>query len=203
MRRTHCLVLVAVALTFIVAAAAWADPWPNFDSAQTGYPVFVTQSYDSGTDLWTFNVFLDPAYEMWSFIPYPTGLTPTDPLDPAQNWNGYAYSNTAGWTDLNGGWEWNKVNGEPTDTSAAFGWKTQPSDGIAGAGSVVPTATFVAQDLPSGTYNLFSVHLTGPDGNTFFARAPIVPEPGTLAASLALLAPGGISLMRWRFRRRR
>jgi len=206
MRRTHWLVLVAVALMLVAAAAAWGDPWPNYASAGTGYPVFVQSSYDAGTDLWTYNVYVDPDYELMAFIVYPTGLTPTMPLTPAEGWTGYDAGNTAGWTNLNGAWEW-----DPGDTSAAFGWTAAPgpSERLPGQGWT-PTATFYAQDLPSGTYDLFSVRvydsLTGLAHYAQTGTVPppsFVPEPGTLAASLALLAPGGISLMRWRFRRRR
>lgn len=205
MRRTRCLVLVVVALIFVAAASAWGDPWPNYSSAHTGYPVFVTSSYDSGTDLWTYNVYVDPNYDLMAFVVYPTNLTPTTPLTPVEGWTGYNYSNTAGWTTLNGGWEYT----HPSDTSAAFGWMAAPgpSERLQGQG-YTPTATFVGQDLPSGTYDLFSVRVYDrATGVAYWAQSGpvpgIVPEPGTLAASLALLAPGGISLARWRLRVRR
>ena len=205
MRTTQYLVRIAAALILIAAASAWAYPWPNYSSAGTGYPVFVTSSYDAGTDLWAYNVYLDPAYEMMAFVIYPTGLTPGTPVTPADGWTGYDYSNTAGWTNLSGGWGWDRGAG-PKGTSAAFGWKTRSNQAVSGSGSV-PTATFIAQNLPSGTYDLFTIHLRAPNGLTYWAQAPdppppVMPEPGTLAASLALLAPAGISLTRWRLRRR-
>lgn len=42
-----------------------------------------------------------------------------------------------------------------------------------------------------------------PDYKTIRSSLEYVPEPGTMAASLALLSPGGISLALWRLRRRR
>lgn len=203
------LILVAAALILVIAAAAGADPWPNYSAAGTGYPVFVTSSYDGGTDLWTFNVYLDPAYDLMAFVVYPTGLTSYP--SPAQDWDGYVYSNTAGWTDTNGAWEWNRVNSAPSNTSAAFGWLAAPgpTERITGAGFLIPTATFVAQDLPAGVYDLFVVHIySDATGLTYWAQAgdeppPNVPEPGAMAASLALLTPGGISALLWRLRRKR
>ena len=208
MARTHVLILVAMALMLVVAGAASGNPWPDYNSTNAGYPVFVTSDYDANTDLWTYNVYVDPHYELMAFIVYPTGLTPTMPLTPAEGWTGYNSSNTAGWTNLNGGWEWDQRR---THTSAAFGWTSDggPTQRIPGKG-LTPTATFVAQDLPPGTYDLFSVRIYNTaTGVAYYAQAGttmpagFVPEPGTLVASLALLAPGGISLMRWRLRRRR
>ena len=211
MNRTQYLVRVTAALILIGVASAWSYPWPNYSAAGAGYPVFVSSSYDAGADLWTYNVYLDPGYDLIAFAVYPTDLTPGTPVLPADGWTGYDCSNTAGWTNLDRGWQWDRGAG-PRGASAAFGWKTTSNKAIPGSGSV-PTATFTAQNLPPGTYELFSVHIRAPNGLGYWARAapwqdprdppsPVVPEPGTLAASLALLAPGGVLLLRSRFRRR-
>lgn len=209
MRRMSPLtIMVMAALLLVAAAAGCANPGPSYSSARTGYPVFVTSNYDSGADLWTYNVYVDPDYELMAFVVYSTNLTPTTPLSPVKELTGCSYSNTVGWTESSGGWGWHR-GASPTGTSAAFGWRNnRPSGRIPGCGSV-PAATFTAQNLPRGAYDLFTVHLAASNGLTFWARAqagpppPVVPEPGTLAASVALLAPGGISLMLWRFRHRR
>jgi len=208
MRTSNYILIAAVALILVIAASASSNPWNNYSAAETGYPVFVTSSYDSGTDLWTFNVYLDTAYSLIALVPYPTGLT-SYPA-PAEGWTGYDYSHPATIDQLNGGWEWNRGAPGPSNTTAAFGWKGNGnSNSIPGAGLLIPTATFVAQDLPPGVYDLFVLHIySDATGLTYWVQAgdeppPYVPEPGAMAASLALLTPGGLSLVWWRLRRRR
>jgi len=190
------LVFMAVLLLAAVVPAA-ANPWPDLNAAGDWnfFTVTVTEQGTSG--IFDFVVSVDPSNQQpgWgikAFVPYVDGIT-TQPY--SQSSHGYNAGNTAGWTNMNGGWEIGKIPGHSND-SAAFGWQTGSNLLMSGE-----TATFSA-NLGTDAVNwekFFVVHVQPPNGaQTFWASGSTtdsgrVPEPG----SLALIGTSLLGLSTW------
>lgn len=125
-------------------------------------------------------------YEFTIFNPVSSGDTIADMLisisSPIIN-DGEAFITSGG--------DWSLFFSDPSEVSWIGGTPV-------GTGSSLGGFSFTTSEKYTGS---FAYTLGGETGD-FTGNASVVPEPGTMAASLALLSPAGISLM-WRMRKRR
>jgi len=94
-------------------------------------------------------------------------------------------------TFITSGGDWNLFSSSPSEVSWISGTSVD-------AGTSLGGFSFTTSEKYTGN---FAYTLGGGTGD-FTGNASVVPEPGTMAASLALLSPACVSLM-WRIRRRR
>jgi hypothetical protein len=185
--------LVSAGLLLLAMGPVAADPWPSWDAS--GYwPYYTVSISQDGSDpnIWVYTVSVDPlslqpGWAIKAFVPFASGISG---YGVDQGWTGYDGGNTAGWTNLNGGWEWGKLDPNDRYSNAAFGWQT-------GSGYIYSgqTATFYANlgTAPTGwDLSRTSVHVVSPEGGTTF-WATNVPEP----SSLALLGVGIAAAASW------
>lgn len=178
------LVLVVGLLSMGVAAYAASDtPWVSY-----------TETYNSVGDYWLYSfTIVNPSpnvsYAGDTLIDFSLDLTPTvanpnpiNDLVPA--------TSGAGWTN------------DLLSTTQVH-WLSPGVGTDVGTGSWLGGFSFQASTPYTGA---FDFTLTGGTSGTEYtgtaAKDAVVPEPGTMLASLALLSPAGIS-MAWRMRRRR
>jgi hypothetical protein len=181
-----------VAVLLCTGAAAFADPWPNFEAGSGTIVDYVAVTVSPTADplVYTYTVAVsgvpEPSYRIRGLVIYPVGLSVQYP----QTSTDYAVSPIPfGWGRLNGGWELNKVNGE--DGSAAFGWATpdgSEQDYLTDGESLTFTARF-----PDGTVipidqTRILIHVDPDDGRTESFWAQPIPEPGSAALLLSGLA---------------
>ncbi len=193
MRKHLFATAFVLGLIVVVAGAASANPWPDWN-ATTGGLGFSVSPVQTSTG-WDYTVTVDPAdanpeWGIKAFVVYYDGIDPAN--QQAQGWHGYDGGNTAGWTDTNGGWELNKYPG-PSDTTAALGWQgTGPSSYVMSGSSAV----FHAVNLPAGFADFsqhFVVHAANPEtGVTYWSNSegPRPPKETPEPATLALLTVG-------------
>jgi len=94
------------------------------------------------------------------------------------------------------GWEFDNV--APTSDWVHWFSPDPPATADIAAGTSLGGFSFQTSAPYTGAFK----YTLGSSAGDFTGNASVVPEPGTMAASLALLSPAGISLM-WRMRRRR
>ncbi|NIM04540.1 MAG: PEP-CTERM sorting domain-containing protein [Armatimonadetes bacterium] len=197
MRKVLMLTILGAGLLLMALGPVGADPWPSWD-ATTYAPYYSVSVAQDGfnPNIWVYTVTVDP-YSLltseWSiraFVPYPTDIT-TYP-SPAQASTTYDAGNTAGWTNLNGGWEWGKYDNsaDPMD-NAAFGWMAGGSSTFLYAGSTATFSANLGTAASAWDLNRTSVHIVPPEGESFWITN--VPEP----TSLALLGAGLAAAVSW------
>ncbi len=180
MRRCVFAIVLVVGLGLALAGTASADPWPDWSATNNPFSFTVTAVQTATGYDYTVNVDPTNLYPGWgikAFVVYFDNVTTQ--LDQAST--AYDGGNTAGWDNLNGGWEKDKYPG-PAGTTAAIGWQTGSPTGYVFSGS---SATFHAIDLPDGFENFslhYAVHVVPTEGDTYWSNGgnSVVPEPGSL-----------------------
>lgn len=193
MSRLLLAAVLVLGLLLAISSIACANPWPNYSSsgAQT-YPFSVSTTAVSGGYDYDLTMSGSPADTLREFIVYYSGVSTASP--PVEHSTGYDGGNTAGFTSLNGGWEYGNMG---TPDSVALGWK------IANGGEVAPAGNyqFRVRNLPTdfvGTPHFVIHYGSAETGLTYYAqedgRPPNeTPEPGTIALlTLGLGAVTGV-----------